>query len=802
MGWGRAMRILVTLLFVVSGLVALAYEVVWVRALGLVVGNSLWAAIAVVAAYMGGMAAGSYVVARAAGRIRHHLRLYATAETLAAATALVTGPVLTRLGTVTAVALGEEPLAHLGVGLLGRFLVAWVFLAVPTLAMGATLPLLVARLTGRDSVVGSVSALYAANTFGAVAGVVLAGFLGLPNLGESGTLAAAGSLGLIVALVAFLAEGYVPDAAQPLTEERPAHEEHPGAAAKWLAYPALYGFVALAAELVWTRLLQLNLGSRVYAFAVILAVYLLGIALGAVLARFGKVEPTRALVTWQLALGVAFLVQIPLFANFGSVLAWLPSHFHLTSFSCLQLSLAAGVAVALLPATIAFGASFPLAVAAFPGGAAPGRRTGLVAAANTGGAILGAVVAPLLLVPLVGTQRLLVGLALASVVAATLLHPRAWVVASAGTVAVVGLLVVALLPRDTVLRGAQAVAGGTVEVLRESATATVVIHRVADARGTWRSLELNGVNVAGTSRELWAIQRLQGHLPLLLHPAPTKVLHIGFGSGGTAWAVAQHPVEQITIAEISPEVLEVSDSAFSEINHGVLRDPRVRVRLNDGRNVLLASKERFDVILSDSIHPVYAGNSTLYTREYFQLCRDHLSPDGVISMWLPMYSLADSSFLGILRAFSEVFPGTAVWYDPVVLNEFTVVTGTLTGGPLQLRWDALADPRLIPTLAEAGVRGPATLASMLLLGPNEVASLVAEVLPHVDDFPEVEYRSGRLLDRDGAWLSNFRILYAMRARSDPFASLPASWSAVQTARDDAIRAQLRELKARIGHSHR
>jgi spermidine synthase len=329
-----------------------------------------------------------------------------------------------------------------------------------------------------------------------------------------------------------------------------------------------------------------------------------------------------------------------------------------------------------------------------------------------------------------------------------------------------------------------------------------VVRKTSDARGTWRSLELNGVNVAGTSHELWAIQRLQGHLPLLLHPDPKKVLHIGFGSGGTAAAVAQHPVQRITIAEISPEVLQVSDSVFRDINHGVLHDPRVRVLLNDGRNVLLATRERFDVILSDSIHPVYAGNSTLYTREYFQLCRDHLAPHGVISMWLPMYSLTESSFLGILRAFDEVFPGAAVWYDPVVLNEFTVVTGTIDPQPLKVRWQALGSPHLAATLAEAGVVDPSSLARMLLLGPQEVSELVADTLPHVDDFPEVEYGSGRLLDRDGAWLRNFRVLYAARARRNPFADLPVSWPEVQEARDRELRTQLRGLRSRIEHTSR
>jgi spermidine synthase len=785
------MAAFVTALFFVSGLVALAYEVVWVRALGLVVGASLWATVAVVAAYMGGMALGNAMVAHFAARIRAHLRLYAAAEVLAAAAALATGPAI---GVLTGVAarLGPEPLAGWGLPLAGRFLVCWTFLAIPTVAMGATLPLLVERVGSSALLVRRVGRLYAANTLGAVAGVVLAGFVGLPRLGERGTLAAASLLGMLVAGAAWLAERSVP-AASPVPREAAASQ----GGRWWLLYPALFGFVALACELVWTRILLLHLGSRVYAFAVILAVYLAGVGLGAAVVRWWRGEAARALAASQALLGVVLALQVPAFGRFADVLAWLAVTFRPASFGELQASLAFGVALLLLPPTLLFGASFPLAVAALPGPRGGAARTGAVGAANTLGGIVGAIAGPLLLVPLCGSQDALLLLA-ATAGLAGLTLARGRIARGAGVLAVATAAMIGLLtPFDAVLRGAAVMAEGTVETIRESASATVVVHRFSDARGTWRSLELNGVNVAGTSPELRAIQRLQGHLPLLLDPDPHRVLHIGFGSGGTAWAVAQHRVAEIVIAEISPEVLQVSDSVFAEVNHGVLHDPRVRVILNDGRNALLAMKERFDVILSDSIHPVYAGNSTLYTREYFELCRRHLTPGGVVSMWLPMYSLSVDSYLGIVRAFNEVFPTTAIWYDPVVLNEFTVVTGTLARGPLQLRWDRVGAPALAATLAEAGVRTPADLAGMLLLGPREVASLVSEVPPQVDDLPEVEYRSGRLLDRERSWADNFLELYAARARANPFAGFPGDWGAVVSARDATLRAQLRLLKRRI-----
>ena len=198
-------------------------------------------------------------------------------------------------------------------------------------------------------------------------------------------------------------------------------------------------------------------------------------------------------------------------------------------------------------------------------------------------------------------------------------------------------------------------------LFREDVSATVTLR---DLGAGFLSLELNGVNVAGTSRDLIGTQKLQGHIPLLLHRNPKRVLHIGFGSGGTAWAVSRHPVENITIAEISPEVLEVSNARLGMVNHGVLRDPRVHLEINDGRNFILGTREKFDVILSDSIHPRYAGNGSLYTRDYFELCRQRLNPGGVISMWLPMYSLTTRNYLQIVRAFRDVFPNTTIWSVP------------------------------------------------------------------------------------------------------------------------------------------
>jgi spermidine synthase len=786
---------LIATLFFLSGATALIGEVVWMRMLGLVLGNTVWAASTVVAVWMAGMAAGSVVGARLAPRIRRHLRLYGIAEAGVAVFYAVSPwlhQLLLRVGRLVGADLG----AHPGLGITQRFVLSALALAVPTVLMGLTLPLLVERLRGAR-LTARVGLLYGVNTLGAATGVLLTGYLLLPLLGERGTLAAAATVSAVVAATAVLSERLVPPATA--VEEQPSARV---AAPMFLVLVAAMGFAALAAELVWVRILVLHLGSRVYAFALLLGVYLAGLAIGslvarAVLPRLGM--PGRSLGLVQATLACTLVVQLMALGWTGELMAWLAAVLRPpATFGGLQLVMVLAVVALFLPVTVLFGASFPLAVAADPARRSAGAHTGVVGAANTAGAIAGAVAAPFLLVPHLGSQRTLLLLAAVHAAVAILLSPRRGVIAATAA-AVVGVAVCAVaLPGDWVLRQADVVEATTSELLEldEAVGATVVVKRYIGPQGSWRSLELNGMNVAGTDPALLAVQQLQGNLPLLQVANPERVLHIGFGSGGTCWAVSRYPVDRIDVVEISPQVLAASDTWFADVNHGVLADPRVHVILNDGRNYLLATDTRYDAILSDSIHPLYAGNSTLYTKEYFELCRAHLKPGGVASMWLPLYSLDPGSYLRILRAFHEVFPRTAVWYDITTVNENTVVTGMVEPGPLDLEWSRLADPGPQESLESAGIRTRDDLVCRLLLGPDQVEPLTMRVPPLQDDLPYVEYTAGRLMRRNASWLANLEILYQARARSDPFADVDGFWKEAVRRRDGRMEAILAALRGR------
>ncbi len=790
---------LIASLFVVSGATALVGQVVWMRMLGLVLGNTVWAASVVVAVWMLGMALGAAAGARLAPRVRRHLVWYGLAEAgigVFLALSPFVADHLVRLGALV----GPDLSSGLGVGLAQRFALSAAALLPPTVLMGLTLPLLVERVRGTN-LAGKTALLYGLNTLGAAAGVFLTAYLLLPWLGERGALAAAAVACSVVAGFAILLEERVH---RPEARPRRAPEARP-AARVFLVLVGVMGFAALAAELLWVRILVLHLGSRVYAFALLLGVYLTGLALGSMAVRLlarRLGDPHRTLALLQLLAGVMLCLQLAALGGAGDVMAWIAGTVQpRATFAALQLVMLAAVAVAFLPVTFLFGASFPLAVAADPAARSDGGHVGRVAAANTVGAIVGAIAGPFLITPALGCQRALLVLALVHVaVAVGLLPARRTVLAALAPLALVlGLWI--RLPADWVLRQAEAVVreGVTLIELREGLGATVVVKEYREPSGTWRSLELNGLNVAGTDPALLTVQQLQGNLPLLQVESARRVLHVGFGSGGTCWAVSRHPVERIDVVEISPEVIAAAGRWFSDVNHGVLHDPRVRVIVNDGRNFLLATRETYDVILSDSIHPLYAGNSTLYTREYFELCRSRLEPGGVVSMWLPLYSLDRESFLRILRAFHEVFPHTVVWYDSTTVNENTVVTGRLDEGPISIDWERLADEGVMASVRVGGIETSSELLATLLLGPADVARLTGDIPPLTDDLPYVEYISGRLLERDRSWLSNLSMLVAARTTENPFKTDGEAWALAVSIRDGRLKETLRTLAERVEH---
>lgn len=762
--WKRG-GIVLFFVFFVSGLSALLYQIIWLKYLGLIFGNTVYAAATLIAVFLAGLGIGAFLFGRVLLKTPP-LLLYAAAEALVGTLGAFSPNGFALLNRAFVAAFPSMHGSPLSMSLV-RVGLAALFLLPPTILMGGTLPLLVRRFVGEREGSGKVvSALYAINTLGATTGVALAGFVLIPRVGLLETIFIAVLLNFALAIVALLllANGRHADA--PIVETPPeaALATSTLAPIAVLLASLLMGLASIADEVFWSRILVLHLGSSVYAYSLMLFSFLVGVGIGsAVIERFvSRLDVAKALGIVEIALAVVLALQVHLFGKFADLLGLVVRPFIAIGSTSLFPPLLTAVLIALLIPTALMGAAFPLTVRLFEINARRGEASavGNVYLANTIGCISGSLLAGFVLIRLTGSQNgLFVMSGISLCVGAWLLwryaHRERWL---ASIAAVIVVLAFASATRDQVILSAGLFTEEDAPILlfREDVTATVTLRQLHPG---FLSLELNGVNVAGTSGELIGTQKLQGHIPLLIHKNPKRVLHIGFGSGGTAWAVSRHPVESITIAEISPEVLEISNARLQAVNHGVLRDPRVHAAIGDGRNYVLATRDKFDVILSDSIHPRYAGNGSLYTQDYFELCRRRLLPGGVISMWLPMYSLTTHNYLQIVRAFRDVFPNTTIWYVPNVPNAFTIVIGRLEDGPVPFdRIAANWTPAVANELSPIGIRTPPDLLQAFMLGPHEVERITRFVDPHIDDVPSVEYESGRVLDRNGTWLQTFYLL--------------------------------------------
>lgn len=785
------LRRLAPLLFILSGLAGLVLQVAWFRLLALSLGGTLAATTAVLTAFMAGLGAGAFAASRLVARVERPLRAYGLLELGAGAAALATLPLLRGLDSVHAALAGpfeDSP----GPLLVLKIVLAALCLVPATFFMGGTLPVLCQALAAEpETSGGDTGGLYALNTLGAVGGTLLAAFWLLKDVGLTGSVVLAAGLDVAVAAVV-LAVGRAERASAPARGESHGLPARGSEASRRLgllsALLFAVGLAGLAYEVLWTRVLAFYFGSGAQAFALVLAVVLAGLALGAFLG--GELadrtrRPVLVLAVSQALVAAAVLHQAWRFPHLPDFLYQLALRFEGgLSFRTFTFLLLVGAVQLVLPASLAMGAAFPAAVrAAATERGGTGAIVGRLAAANTLGTIPGAVVAAYVLVPLLGLQGALFATAALSLgvagVAAWALAPGprarrlAPIAAGAG---MAGLVVIATAIDPLRLLAGSGVFSDegenrTLERLVESAHGTVSVSVVDDSRGRWRSLSIDAVNVAGTSPPLLSCQVLQGQLPLLLHPAPRSVLHVGFGSGGTAAAVATHPeVERIDVAEINPAVLRMADEEFRAVNRGVLRDPRVRVQLEDGRNHVLVTRRRYDCILSDSIHPRYRGNSSLYTVDYFRACREKLEPGGLVSTWLPIYSLTPDALRSIVRSMREVFPATSVWYLNSTVNEFVILVGREGGGRIDARRleAAFAEPAVRASLEEVGVTTPAHLLDFFVAQGAELDPFLDGAPLHRDDRPWVELESAAVLDRTGSWRVNLRNVLAVRTSVVPW----------------------------------
>jgi spermidine synthase len=657
---------LLLILFVGSGCAALIYEIVWFQVLQLVIGSSAVSLAVLLGSFMGGMCAGSLLLAKFVGPLRHPLLIVARIEGLigvCGAALIFIMPLVSQL--YTAVDGGGQASVFF------RAIICVVLLLPPTILMGATLPAMSRIVKSTPSGMSWLGFLYGGNIVGAVVGCVEAGFFLLPRFDLSTASLFAVAINLLVAALGFGLSKRIPYTAQVSDAEA----EKPRSDTTFFplgVYAAivLSGLTALGAEVVWTRLLSLMFGATTYAFSIILGVFLAGLGFGSFagsrLARDAK-EP-RAILGWVQLL-LAFTMAWGAFM-IARELPWWPIDERLASSPWLvfQTDLARTL-FAVFPGAVLWGASFPLALAAASEGADAGRTVGRVYAANTLGAIVGSMITGLVLIPWIGTkgaQQVFIVVSVASGVVAMLpLLLRRTSIAVA-TVALAGVSLffasqVPVVPAGLIAWGRSLPWQGTPNALAwaEGVNSSIA---VTEEQGGYRSFHVSGKVEASTEPQDMRLQRLLGHLSALMNDHPKNVLVVGFGAGVTAGAISIHPtIERMVICEMEPLIPKIVSKYFSDANYGVAENRKVSIVYDDARHFVLTTREKFDVITSDPIHPWVKGSAALYTKEYFEHVKAHLHPGGVVTQWVPLYESTPDVVRSELATFFSVFPNGTVW---------------------------------------------------------------------------------------------------------------------------------------------
>jgi len=688
-------------LMVASGFAALGYQIVWTQQAAVWLGHEAAAVLAVVAAFFGGLAVGALALGARIDASPRPGHWYAACEAAIGAWSLALAVLVAPVSAWLLALIGPQPSQfwHWSVAFLGTFLL----LLPATAAMGATLPAMERALDRMRRKGSSIAALYAGNTFGAVLGVLAAAFWLVPEFGLARAAAVCAALNLACAGIAL-----------KLFVQSPADEASPArphaAGALWLL--AATGLLGIGYEVLVVRVLSQVAENTVYTFAMLLAVYLVGTALGA--AAYTRWPPR-----WRdrLLPLLAAACVLGAFSLFGAekLKAMVLHVFGSSMGAALAGEAAIAVAAFLLP-TFMMGAVFShLCTNARAAGIGFGRALGV----NTTGAAIAPLVFGVLLLPALGPK-----LALMLVAGGYLLLSswRAW------SLAILPLAVFA-----PPLAFVDVPEGGRIVSYKEGAMAAVSV--VEDADGVAR-LRIDNRQQEGSSATRLADSR-QALLPLLLHPSPKRVLFLGLGTGVTASAAAsEDPMLEVDAVELLPEVIEAS-AYFRRKLDGDAPNSRLHLMAADARRYVRATRERYDVIVSDNFHPARSGSGALYTVEHFRAVRERLTQGGLFCQWLPLHQLDLETLRSIVRAFVAADPGA---FAVLATNSLdTPVVGLVT-----LRDSDRFDIGRLRRNAQYGIDDELALLGSFIAGPSSLARFAGGAPLNTDDRPVVAYSAPRI----------------------------------------------------------
>ena len=749
-----------------SGISALIYQVIWIRKFAQVFGIHAYSMATVLAAFMGGLALGSILFGTLADRIKNPLRLFAYLE-LGIGLFAVFFPFLFNGLTNLYTAIGVNTGIHEYQLQLVRFSFAFVFLLIPTTLMGGTLPVIIKYFVHRLGEIGQkVSSLYAVNNLGAVLGGFIAGFFIIRLFGVIASLYIAAAFNLANAVIALALSkkiGYTevdeeePEVLEPgiekTSEEKIVYSLPRSLVRLVLWVFAIQGFTTLAYEVIWARILiDFSFDKTVYFSSTIVISFIFGLSLGSFLInkRIDRMKNLLSLLGYiEILIGLASVALIFIFAfiaprvnhSLSMVDSWMQTAGKEYLIFFVMLS---------LPTTL-MGFTYPIVSKLYNDNIRHlGKGMGVIGFVDTVGSIVGSFVAAFILIPVMGVVHSLLLVVYINVFLGLLIvlfHPflstgRKYflTIFSIGLVAVLTLLVPSRyyftwwdqLDYKKTFFGEHY---DKIVFYDEGIGSTVTVrHYPYDE--DYLALNIDGHNSAYTTRKDRRVNGLLGHLPFLLVDKPENALVIGYGMGVTAHSLMQPGMKSVDIAEISPGVIKASPS-FEPWNKKVLKDPRAHVHIEDGRSFLLMSRKKYDIITTNAVHPRLSNN--IYTKDFYEICRDKLTDDGIVCQWIPQNWLNTAEFKSLIKAFAEVFPQSQLWY----INEYSVLA-VGKKHPFKIDFARIQDQyqgneQLRVELDDVGLPNPASLIAQFFYGPTDVKNFIKGAPVDEDNFPLVEF---------------------------------------------------------------
>jgi spermidine synthase len=777
-GLTRKVFIYTLVFFFLSGMCGLIYQILWTRILSLLFGHTTFAIGTVITAFMGGLALGSFYFGRWADResrfkdlLRRqgespYLLAYGLMEALVGVYCLLT-PFLFTL--VEGVYLQFATLPFYAMNIL-RFLLCLAVLIFPTFLMGGTFPIISKFFIQNLSEFGSkLGRLYFINTIGAATGSFLAGLYLLRILGLNATLLCAAVINIGIGLLAYLINKNPGRHEAGAAEEEEAGAQQPpgmltpAAARLILVIFAFTGFASMIYEIAWTRALALALGSSIYAFSIMLTTFLLGIALGSMLfSRMARKRVfTAAAFGWlEILTGIFCLLSIPLLGQmplfFLSIFPFVKGDYDLIILADFLLCF-----LVMIVPTILMGFVFPLVGRLYTQSMEKiGRSLGEVYAVNTLGCILGSFLASFVMIPFLGVQNSLRAAIVINLLAGLLIlyqhYERPAARAAALATAAAAVLLSGFMPgwNPAVMTSGSAVyaqmysgsatdfeaRGKNILFYRDGISSTVSVHK----QGTNVFLRVNGKTDASTEGDM-PTQIMLGYLPMMHHRDPKDIFIIGLGSGITAKSVLEFPgVRSVVCAELEPAVLE-ANRFFADFNGRVMEHPLFKVRIDDGRNALLASRDKYDVIISEPSNPWIAGVANLYTSEFYRIGKERLREGGIFCQWFHLYSMHPADVKMVLKTFFTVFPHGTVWStafaDLVLLGSGEDMTFDYA------RWSEgfSRNPAIRKSMESIKVRAPDAVFSFFLTDMKSLRPLFRTAHLNTDDLPLLEFSAPKHL---------------------------------------------------------